>query len=370
MILKRLITILMIVTLALGTLGCSKEKEKLTKENVDHMPVEVTEVKPSVIKNQFFSVSSLEAKEAILAQSSIEGTVKNVFVKVGEGVEKGKPLFEVDGEDLKEKLELNIKQAATELQQTKVTYENVERRFNNTKRLYSEGAVSRTEYDGSEEELKKAKLDLQLAEKNYSTSLVSSKTNLKKLIINSPIKGTIAYVNVKKGELLGDESGIKIIIEDRIIAKISVTEDMIDKINTETLGKIYVPSIDKSFNSKIIKINREIDSVSLTYPVTLEITDEIQTVRAGMYAEVTLDIEEIEGQILVAQKAVILEGERAYVYKLIGDEKVEKVFVEKGVEVDGNVQITGDIRFGERIITKGQYFINEESKIQVVENRN
>jgi len=369
LILKRCVIIFLIVFLGFSTLGCSNSQEKVIKENVDYIPVEAMEVKPTVIKDQLFSVSSLKAKETILAQSSIEGTVKNVFVKVGESVEKGRPLFAVDGEDLNEKLELNIKQAATQLQQAQVIYENVVKRFNNVKKLYSEGAVSKNEYDGTEEEFKKARLDHQLAEKNHSTALISSKTNLKKLIINSPIKGTVADINVKKGELLGGESGVKIIIDDRIVTKISVTEDMIDTINTEISGKIYVPSIDKSFNSKVVKINQEIDSVSATYPVTLEITDKIEAIRAGMYAEITLDIEEIKDQILVPQKSVVLEGEKAYIYKLIGEEKVKKVFVEKGIEVDGKVQITGDIKFGERIVTKGKHFISEESKIQVVEKK-
>lgn len=370
MILKRWVLIFMIIILSFNMLGCSNKEERVMEETIDYIPIEFMEVKPSVIKDQFFSVSALEAKETILAQSTIEGTIKNVFVKVGEPVEKGKPLFQVDGEDLNEKLELSIKQAAAGLQEARVIYENIEKKSNNMKQLYSKGGISQSEYDDMEEELKKARLGVELAEKNYSTVLVSSKVNLKKLTIYSPIKGTVSDVNVKKGELLGVESGVKIIIDDRIIAKISATEDLIPKINIGSLGRIYIPSIDRSFNAKVVKINEEIDRVSLTYPVTLEIIDKIEEIKAGMYAEVTLDIEEIKDQILVPQNAVILEGEKAYAYKLIGDDKVEKVFVEKGIEADGNVQIIGNISFGERIITKGQHFINEESKIQIVESRN
>ncbi len=364
---KKWMILVIAVIVGVAFLSGLAKNENAADEKIDGIPVMITEVKPAIVENQFFSVSRLEAKKNILAQSSMEGTVEKVFVKAGDAVDEASPLFKVKGEDLKEKLELAVKQAGTELEEQKISYKNVEKTYHDAIKLLSEGAISKKEYDEAEEENNKAKLNVDLANKNYVTAVASSKTNLEKLIIQSPIKGMVADINVKAGELLQAESGVTIITDDRFIAKVPVTEDLIDKIEIGNPGEIYIPSKDKTYPSKIIEINQQIDRQSLSYPVTLEIIDETEDLKDGMHAEVTICIEKMTEQILVPQKSVMFEDDKTYIYKLTDHDKIKKVFVEKGIEVDGNVQITGDIRLGERIVTKGQHFIDEDSKLQIVE---
>ncbi len=189
-------------------------------------------------------------------------------------------------------------------------------------------------------------------------------------MIYSPITGVVADINVKAGELLQPESGVTIITDDKFIVKVSATEDLINKINVGTPGEIYLPGKDKIYPAKVTEINQQIDSQSLTYPVTLEIASETESLKDGMYAEVTICIKKIENQILIPQKAIMFEEDKTYIYKLTDQDIIKKVWVEEGAEKDGNVQVTGDIGAGERIVIKGQHFIDEDTKIEIIDSEN
>lgn len=365
-----IVTIMIVVTI-IGTAIIGHKKQGDNKNStIDAIPIVASKVKPTTIENNFFSVSKIEAKKSIVVQASIEGTVEKVFVKAGESIQKGKPLFRIKGEDLQEKLDLSIKQASIQLEQQKISLENVEKTFHDAKILLNEGAIPKNEYIEAEAAFNTAKLNIELANKNYSTAIKSSKTNLEKLMIYSPITGVVADINVKVGELLHPESGVTIITGDKFITKVSATEDLINKINVGTPGEIYLPGKAKIYPAKVTEINQKIDSQSLTYPVTLEIASETDDLKDGMYAEVTICIEKTENQILIPQKAIMFEGDKTYIYKLTDQDKITKVWVQQGIQKDGNVQVTGDIIAGERIVIKGQHFIDEDTKIQIIDSEN
>lgn len=122
--------------------------------------------------------------------------MEKVFVKAGESVEKGNPFFKIKGEDLQEKLDLSIKQASIELEQQKISFKNFEKTFHDAVILLSEGAISKNEYNEAEAAFNTAKLNIELVNKNYTTAVTSSKTNLKKLMIYSPIAGVVADIGI------------------------------------------------------------------------------------------------------------------------------------------------------------------------------
>ena len=359
--------IILLIIAAIILTGLSDENKDMDDGKVDYVPVMVTKLKLETIEDEFFSVSRLEPEKNILIQASIGGTVEEVFVKSGEKVKIGSPLFSIKEEDLKEKLELLVKESRTELDQQKIYLNNMEKSLEDSRRLLLEGAISKDDYKEVEQELDTIRLNFDLADKNYRTSIVTYENNLQKLIICSPSQGIVANINVKENELLQIESGVEIITENKFICKIAVPEELIDIISFDTCGQIYLPSQGKYYDAKVKEISQRMDYENLSYEVTLQIPDLAENLKDGMYSEVTLITEKIENQILIPEKSIMYDGDKSYIYMIEGDDHIKKIFVEKGIVIDDKVQINGNVESSDWIIIKGQHFVDENSKIKIVE---
>ena len=68
-------------------------------------------------------------------------------------------------------------------------------------------------------------------------------------------------------------------------------------------------------------------------------------VRAGMTADVEIITASREDVLIVPLRTVEVEGERAYVQRLVGDQ-IEQVAVELGMVTETEVEITGDVAEG------------------------
>jgi len=77
-------------------------------------------------------------------------------------------------------------------------------------------------------------------------------------------------------------------------------------------------------------------------PRVLAVAGQGLPVRAGMTADVEITTASQEDVLIVPLRAIEIEGERAYVQRLAGDQ-IEQVAVELGMVTETEVEITGDV---------------------------
>ena len=359
------VTMFVFMSLTIFMVGCGSGHEEIPKGETA-IPVSIETVKIDTIKEEFFSVSHIEARESYMIQAGVTEKVKNIFVKLGDDVKQGDALFEIDSANIEDKLLLNRTQALSELKRAKVNYESVQAAYERAKILYAEQAISKVAYETAKAAYKQGQINLELAKESYDVAVETSVVDMEKFTAYAPIDGSISSITIKVNEQVGVGEGINIIDDEKMIVKIPLPYNQVMKVDIGASGQVFLPSVNHSFDAKVTKIAEEIDEMSNTYLVTLEIIDEIKNVKNGMYAEVILNIDELENQVLVPQKAVVFEGEEAYIYKAQMDNTYFKVPVIKGIEQDGYVQINSKIKEGDHVIVKGQHYLTGTSEIVVV----
>jgi len=85
--------------------------------------------------------------------------------------------------------------------------------------------------------------------------------------------------------------------------------------------------------------------------------------RPGQFGDVEFDLPRAPG-LFVPRDAVIRTGEHDYVYVLVGSDRFEPRSVTTGLLRDGRIQVTTGLTAGERVVTRGSFMLDSESRLQ------
>jgi multidrug efflux pump subunit AcrA (membrane-fusion protein) len=139
--------------------------------------------------------------------TGLAGIVKTLFVKVGQTVTAGTPLFDIDDRELKAELQLkeaNLAKSRTAVEEAKATLEDASSQYALVRDVVGiERAVSLDDVQKrrNAELLAKAKLEGARAAVTAShADIRATQSNLDRLIVRAPIDGQIMQVNIRPGE--------------------------------------------------------------------------------------------------------------------------------------------------------------------------
>lgn len=165
--------------------------------------------------------------ELISIGTELSGIVRDIYVMVGDKVNKGAPLFSLDQRDIEAQintLEAALKSAEIQAEDTRVQFKIVES-------VSDKRAVSKDDYNRRKfaADLSKARVS------EIEAQLEQAKITKERLTVTAPIDGTILDINIRPGEFaaagfldeplirMGDLSGLNIRVEfdEENAAKIS-----------------------------------------------------------------------------------------------------------------------------------------------------
>ncbi len=359
---KLIIICILVIPLILS--GCSKEKSKAEAMEENSIAVEVMKVEPKTITNNYETIGKVYASEEVTVSSKVNGKVVRVNFKVGDKVKKGDVLYAIENEDVINNANLQKSKYKTSVEEANIKYEEALKDFNNMKALYESEAISKTDFEDAQITYEKAKLSYEQAQRDLSSNSKSLDSSISDTIVKSPINGIVSERNIEVGELTSG-SDFVIVNMDRVIVKTNVAEDVI---NTLSLGKrVKVNIQSKEYMGKVSSISPVgVNNINI-YPVEIEISNKDFSLKTGMFADVYFEIEKIENQIQIPKKSILTKGNEAYVY-IVKENSLKKVVIEKGFVENGFVQVKKGLNVGELLVVKGQEYIEESSKITIVNN--
>lgn len=119
----------------------------------------------------------------------------------------------------------------------------------------------------------------------------------------------------------------------------------------------------ESWNGRVEYVYPYLEGQTRTLKARLSLRNPDGRLRPEMYAEVTLD--GAESHVLaVPADAVIRTGERHLVYVETQEGVYTPRAVETGIETDGWVEVLSGLREGERVVERGLFMIDSESRLR------
>ncbi|OFI06750.1 multidrug resistance protein MdtN [Clostridium acetireducens DSM 10703] len=405
--------LVMLMVFSIFTVGCGKKEEK---QEESYTPVEVSTAKKDEIYNYTVLTGKVEADKDVQIAPKTPGKVESVNVKVGDKVKAGTVLFTLDKSDLQKSLDMaksGINQARAGLDSArggvntaKAAYDAAKANYNsnyekiqnakvNLKRmeeLYKEGIISKADLEkaqlaASDSNVDALKAQLNQAEAAYNQSQSGignaqaayekaevgyrqAQDVLKDASVTSPIDGIVASVNVEKGEMASNmQPSITVVGVDKLYIKVDVSENLVTKLNKGDSVKIEVPSLeDKKAECKIDSISPAADEKTQLYSVKIAV-GKIDGLKSGMFAKVKFKTDIKKDVIVVKSESIIQRDDKNIVYISKG-KKAHEVKVELGLDNGDYVEIKSGLNQGDRVVTKGQDYLQNGTTVKEVRSDN
>ena len=310
----------------------------------------------NVIEKEFTTYVELQAnlksRKNVVILSEFQGALKNLFVREGQLVKKGKLLAEINDSGLKEQLDQMLIQA-------NYTKDN----FDRVKRLWEKNI-------GSEMQFLKAKSDFETNNKMVE----QIRDQLSKTKIYAPFDGEIDEIISNLGSSLVPGSSIlRVVNLDIIYAEAQVPEKYVSSIELGTEALVSIPLLNKEVTSKIVQSGNFINPNNRTFRVEAPVENKDKRIKQNLNARIKIkNYSNIKA--LVVPLRVIREDAsgRPFIYKLAETDKKDilltvKIFVETGANNDEEIEITKGLSIGDIIVLEGANNVEDKQRVRVIE---
>lgn len=303
------------------------------------------------------ATGTIEPEREVEVRSRISGIVDRVHVEAGDLVEANQPLVEVE----RELLEAQVAEARARLAGSRAELTRAESELRRVLTLRRDGTVpqrdeddARAQHDSAAAAVARdqAVLDSLLIQLGYTT-------------ITAPMRGRILDVDVKKGTAvasvasvvggtrvltIADDSELHLegLVDENEIAWVKVGQDAV--IRTEAYaGKAFAGRVRK------IKPLGERQQNVTYFEVEVAVVDsEGAKLRTRMSADADIVTEVVEDALIVPETALLYDGERIYVEKVVAasEKHVGEQTIRVGIVENGRAQVLDGLSAGDEVRLK------------------
>lgn len=202
----------------------------------------------------------------------------------------------------------------------------------------------------TELEIKSKKLAIQQKE----NSLIEAQQSYADYFIRAPFDGTVAELNLAKGDTVGSGSTIATLITNQKIAEITLNEIDAAKIKVKQKANLTFDAIsDLSITGEVVEVDTlgTVNSGVVSYNVKIAFDVQDEKVKPGMSVSVNIIIESKLNILIAPINAVKTMNTGSYVEILV-DGQIQRKTVITGLSNDTMVEIADGLEEGEKIITQ------------------
>lgn len=196
-------------------------------------------------------------------------------------------------------------------------------------------------------------------------ALVRTGQPMRALPIRAPSSGYVTRFNAVLGSRADPETVLYELADLSLVWVIaSVHERDIGSVLPGTIAHVSVTrQLTTPIEARVELVEPQLDESTRTSRVRLAVRNRNFLLRPGQFGEVTFDLPAAQG-LFVPRDAVIYTGEHQYVYVVTGSEQFEPRIVRTGTEVEASVQVVNGLVAGDRVVTRGSFMLDSESRLQ------
>jgi len=319
-------------------------------------------------------VGSLAPNAAVTVAPKTSGRVARLFVTVGERVKEGQLLGQLAKDELAEELreaQASLRVAQATHKGRRAELENLKRRRQNVKVLAGKQLVSREEVNNLETQVLSAESQVDLTKAQMlqmQARLDNARIRLAHTEVRSPFAGHVSRRMVDRGALVSASTPLFEVVDiDRVKVGIDVVEGDYRKVSLGQPVAVKVDAYpDKRFNGTITRMSPVLDPATRTAEAEIELDNPDGLLKPGMFARTTIVVERKRGVLMVPEASPVKTSAGYGVFRLTEEgNKVERVEVTPGLSNGGWVEVTGDLRTGDRVVTLGSSLVRHGQRIRV-----
>jgi len=351
---------LLIIPALLALAGCESEGPAADPVLRSVRTVEIST--PSETRSRTFSGIS-ESAQASRLSFKVTGTITALPVKVGSVLRQGDLVAQLDDS----LYELQAQQAQAALVQARATQRNAKANYERVKGLYENSNASRNDLDAARAASESAAAGVSAGSK----TLELARLNVSYTQLSASSDCTVADVTTDLNENVAAGAQVALVnCGQAVNVSVAVPEGVIGAINENSAASIVFSAFSgRQFRGKVVEAGVASVTNASTFPVTLEVVEPTDDLRAGLAAEVTFEFNIRAQQIhTIPLAAVIKDGDGVFVYLAesagdAGEAVIERRAVTLGALTDAGMQVLDGLSAGDEVVIAGVSVIRPGQRV-------
>ena len=383
----REVLVLLTMILALGACSSREEGSRtslekkggtkriiMTLQSVKDIGLECSAADIQPLKKELVIAAILTAHQDREAQvgTMVQGRVSKVLVNLGDRVQIGQELMQIEGVEIgeiksgfiKAKAHLAYADAAFRRQQALM-----EQNIGAQKSLLeaqAEFEKARAEFTAEDRRIHSIGLNDEDVEKFVDNSSGNSiESHIGGILpIKAPIAGVVFERNVVIGQLVDPSTtAFKIINTSVLWVDGQVHEGDVSALRGRPEVTVVVPPVSRTaIRAQLLYVGETVDQQTRMVKVRAAVQNSAQMLKPGMFAEMHIPSGENLKGIVVREESLIKDGSEHYVFVALNDTTFEKREVVPGLVSGELVEVKTGVSRGEKVVTKGSFMLKSELK--------
>lgn len=328
---------------------------KLSDEEVATAGIKVEKLEMRKNAEQIAVTGTIKANQDRLAhvQTRVPGRVVTVEVSLGDQVEQGQTLATLDSVELNE--------AGTAYLQSQSELSLAEANFKRAQNLFTDKIIPQKDYLSARAEMEKTRAAHRAAVSKLNLFGVNPATVGKDSTglvfpVRSPFAGTIIEKDAVLGDLAEPGKSLFTVADlSTLWIETSIFDKDLSKIKAGLPASVTVAAYPQEiFRGRITYIGSMVDEESRTVSARVELANTDNRLKAGMFANVSIESDVGAAALLVPDEAVVFIKGQATVF-VAEHGGFEPRSVMTGERADGRVALQSGVKAGEAVVVSGAY---------------
>lgn len=307
----------------------------------------VQPVELRTIRREIVAPAAVEAEPSRLAKIAppLPGRIVKLFVRFGDAVKAGSPLFTFDSPDLVS--------AQSDYVKAKSAFDQTERNVARQKDLAEHGIgaqreleQAQTDHDTARSELNRAATRLHLL--GIGTGAVGGP-----LTVPSPIAGRVVELSTAPGQYQNDPAAVLMIVAD--LSTVWLTANLQEKdlrrvCQGDEATAAFAAYPGESFAGRVLFVGDLLDPDTRTIKVRIAFDNADSRLKPGMFATVSFRSKPAN-ELVIPSAALVVIGDRSHVFVEVAPWEFDRRPVEVADQAEDRFVVTKGIEGGTRIVT-------------------
>ncbi|MGH9796146.1 MAG: efflux RND transporter periplasmic adaptor subunit [Candidatus Acidiferrales bacterium] len=309
--------------------------------------VQYTEAREYALRRSLTLPGSVQAQTASVVAATVPAIVVEFPAKEGRRVKRG----DVLARQRSTTLELTLESQRSALKEAEARLALAESNLRRAKDLLEAGVISRQQYDDAQSENNAwiGRTD------SLKADIARITDDVERTVIRAPFDGVVVAERTEVGQWLAIGGPVVELLKiDEVEIRVDVPERHYAALRMGAQATATFESLPQlTLRGRITAIIPQADPQARTFPVKVTVRNEQGRVGAGMLAQVSFEAGEVYPATIVPKDAVISQGQDKFLYRVNGDNTVEQVSVQTGAGAGAWIEVTGAVRPGDRVVTRG-----------------
>lgn len=305
------------------------------------------------------TAGKLSPVSSIEIRPRVRGSVQQILAKEGKTIEAGTPLFQIDPRAYQFRMEELQNQLAIEKTRLKYLHQK-QTRFQN---------ISDPDYIAKAD---REALELEIEQMGSTVAITEIKLQAAQLdcdfcLIRSPISGRLGKVHAQIGQWVseGDKPLTTVDKVDQLIVEFSLAEDDLFKLDARPIPFTVVSLAQQQHfcTAHCTFIDHQVDSKTGMIKLEGTIPNKTKKFRKNQIVKVLIEGKKFKNVVTVPRRAVKMNEDGAYVYKISANDEAELHHVMLGEELDDLAIVQVGVEPGEEVVIEGHLRLYPGAKI-------